>query len=189
MGKPMARERWMSNQAGFSPALSGLLQRFGGSEITNQEEANVLKGVASSNIWCLPYYDNIDDVENLTKVSRALYKIVEVCRLYGHSVVVVPTTHFNRVAYATNPWINSGNYIEAVVKTDLVIAEGVYPDKTDNLEDWKMLELAFSRRATGKNKPSIFLDTGFKNLPVVGQAMAAKAVQDQLDQEERDAQS
>jgi len=185
----MPQNKWMSSQAGFSPALSGLLQRFGGSEITNQEEVNVLKGIASSNIWCLPYYDCIDDVESLTKVSRALYKIVEVSRLYGHSIVVVPTTHFNRVAYATNPWINSGNHIEAVVKTDLVIAEGVYPDKNDNLEDWKMLELAFSRRATGKNKPSIFLDTGFKNLPVVGQSMAAKAVQDQLDQEERDAQS
>lgn len=189
MGNPMPRDRWLSNQAGFSPSLASLLQRFGDSEITNQEETTILKGVASSNIWCLPYFDNIDDVENLTKVSRALYKIVEVCRLYGHSIVVVPTVHFNRLAYTTNPWIDTGNYIEAVVKADLVIAEGVYPDKNDNLEDWKMLELAFSRRATGKNKPSIFLDTGFKNLPVVGQAMAAKAVQDQLDQEERDAES
>jgi len=185
----MPRERWMSNQAGFSPSLSSLLQRFGDSEITNQEEANVLRGVASSNIWCLPYFDCIGDVESLTKVSRALYKIVEVCRLYGHSVVVVPTIHFNRLAYTTHPWINSGNYIEAVVKTDLVIAEGIYPDRRDNLEDWKMLELAFSRRATGKHKPSIFLDTGFRDLPVVGQALAAKAVQDQLDQEEPDVDS
>lgn len=169
----MPREKWISRNAGYSPALISFLESFTDLDISDEAELKILQAINDNRIWCIPYANTVEETA-LEKNGKALYKIIEVCRRYGQSVVTIPTINFASLAYIPHPWIDTGNYLQAVVDTDLVIAEGIYPNPQEHMDDWKALQLAFSQRVTGKYKPSIFLDANFKNLPVVQQSINSR---------------
>lgn len=170
VGPPMDRAMWMSQQAGFSPALSGLLETFYASDISQDAEKRVFKGILRNEMFCFDYISSDFSHEALARAGKSIYTVAEVCRLYGHSVVVVPTTNYHRLTWKPHPWIDTGTFHEAVVKTDLVIVEGPCPDQYTEKDTWDALQTSFAERVLGKNKPTIFLDTRFTELPIVKQS-------------------
>lgn len=181
-GPPMPRERWISQEAGFSPALVALITKFFDKPIPEEHERVILRGILRNEMFCVDYLSSDFSATALHEAGITMYKILEVCRRYGHSVVAMPTVNFSKFRWKPHPWIDTGNHHDAIVKADLVVAQGQCPSQRVNYEDWEALQSAFAERASGKNKPSLFLDMSFEDgLPVVSQSIKTNAFLDNME--------
>jgi len=165
----MPREHWFSQKAGFSVSLTNILRDFFGSTITAEIDQKIRQGITTNNFWLIPCA-SVTTPEDVRKVYRLVYDIIETCRLYGTSVAVFPSTGINLLANTKHPWIDTGTYFEALVGADLAVIEGLYPDPVSQPRDWSTLQSALAQRVTKPNKPTLCLDRQFSQLPVIAAA-------------------
>jgi len=172
--KPMDRTLWFSKQAGFSAGLSNLLTDYFDTEISPESEEKIVKGIKNNYFWCLPCASAGAPEEVFVNVYRLVYTILETCRKYGTSIAVFPSIGLKAIATSKHPWIDSGNYFDALLSVDIAVIEGEYPDRREHKDDWTILQTALSQRATKLNKPTLLLDKKFCELPIIANSKAAQ---------------
>lgn len=171
----MPREHWFSQRAGFSVSLTSILRDFFDAPIPPEVDQKIKNGIASNNFWLIPCA-SVTTPEDVRKVYRLVYDIIETCRLYGTSIAVFPSTGISSLAYTKHPWIDTGTYFDALIQTDLVVIEGLYPDPVTQPKDWATLQSALSQRVTKPLKPTLCLDRQFIQLPVIAAAKKISSV-------------
>jgi len=148
-------------------------------DITQDNEKSIMRSISRNRVWCLEIIGCSDTGVRL-KNFKALFRILEISRKYACTCVCMDSHLIAQKARQKHPWIDSGTYAEAVTDVDLLIVNGTFPDPKKYSDDHYMWESLISERLNGVNKPTVFLDKGFRNLAPVADYITNEAMLEKM---------